>query len=201
MNSNIECSQLGDVFDFMYKSTVNKLGHLQIKSLPPSEAEDGEVWIWKTNLCPIVDLDFGEPTSGTWELKEDNRKVKLYLEDGSEYTIDNDHDGDSYNGIGDIPDWLSKERPDPEPQPEPIPHQVTRAQGKAALITAGLWQQVLDYVDGITDPTEKALAEVALNDTTHWQRDSPFLNNAAIAIGLSSEQLDDLFKQASRINL
>src|SRR5690554_5684635 len=47
-----------------------------------------------------------------------------------------------------------------------VPDQVTRAQGKAALIQAGLWQAVLDYVDGIADPTEKALALVALNDTT-----------------------------------
>lgn len=82
-----------------------------------------------------------------------------------------------------------------------VPQQVTRAQGKAALIQASLWQAVLDYVDGITDPTEKALADVALNDTTHWQRTSPFLNEAAAALGLTNEQLDDLFRQAAEIQL
>lgn len=89
----------------------------------------------------------------------------------------------------------------PPPAPAPVPEQVTRAQGKAALIQAGLWQAVLDYVDSITDPTEKALALVALNDTTHWRRDSPFLNAAATAIGITEEQLDDLFIAASEIVL
>lgn len=78
---------------------------------------------------------------------------------------------------------------------------VSRAQGKAALIRSGLWQGVLDYVDSIPDATEKALAEVALNDTTHWQRTSPFLNAAAEALGLTQEQLDDLFVTASGIEL
>lgn len=80
-------------------------------------------------------------------------------------------------------------------------YQVTRAQGKAALIKYGLWSGVLDYVESITDQTEKALAEVALNDTTHWQRSSPFLNSASKSLGLSDEQLDDLFIQAEQIHL
>src|SRR5690554_1861716 len=46
---------------------------------------------------------------------------------------------------------------DPPPAPPYVPQQVTRAQGKAALIAAGLWDAVLGYVDGIADPTEKAL--------------------------------------------
>lgn len=78
---------------------------------------------------------------------------------------------------------------------------VTRAQGKAALIQSGVWQGVLDFVDSIEDATEKALAEVALNDTTHWQRSSPFLNSAAQALGLTDKQLDQLFIDASKIEL
>lgn len=81
------------------------------------------------------------------------------------------------------------------------PQQVSRAQGKAALIKSGLWQGVLDYVASIEDATEKALAEVALNDTTHWQRTSPFLNDAAEALGLTQAQLDELFVTASEIEL
>ena len=40
---------------------------------------------------------------------------------------------------------------DPPPAPPYVPQHVTRAQGKAALITVGLWDAVLEYVDGITD--------------------------------------------------
>ena len=89
----------------------------------------------------------------------------------------------------------------PEPQPEPVPQQITRAQGKAALIMQGLWGAVLDYVAAIQDPTQRALAEVALNDTLTWERGSPFLNAAAAGRGMTSEQLDALFIQASEITL
>lgn len=82
-----------------------------------------------------------------------------------------------------------------------VPQQVTNAQCAAALIHAGLWGDVLAYIDAMSDPTEKALAEVALHRTTHWSRTSPFLNGTATALGLSSEDLDNLFIQASEIDL
>ena len=87
------------------------------------------------------------------------------------------------------------------PPPTAVPRSITRAQGKAALIRAGLWQGVLDYVAAVSDPTERALAEVALHDTQAWERDSPFLNSAAAGIGLAAAQLDDLFIQADAIEL
>lgn len=74
-----------------------------------------------------------------------------------------------------------------------VPPSITKAQGKAALIQAGLWSDVLAYVASIVDPTDRALAEVALNDTNDWRRDSPFLNESAQAMGLTQPQLDDLF--------
>ena len=83
----------------------------------------------------------------------------------------------------------------------PVPESVTRAQGKAALITAGLWPGVLAFVAAIPDPIERALAEVALNDTQQWHRSSPFFNAAADALGLTGEQLDALFLAASKIEL
>ena len=82
-----------------------------------------------------------------------------------------------------------------------VPDAVTRAQGKAALINAGHWPAVLAYVASIADPTQQALAEVALNDTTEWHRDSPFLAACADDLGLSSEQLDGLFIAAAQIVL
>lgn len=84
---------------------------------------------------------------------------------------------------------------------ESVPAQVSRAQGKAALITAGLWDSVVAYVAGIADVTERALAEVALYDTQDWRRDSPFLATAAAALGLTDQQLDDLFVAAAAIVL
>ena len=89
----------------------------------------------------------------------------------------------------------------PEPQPIPVPQQITRAQGKVALIMQGHWQAVLDYVASIQDPTQRALADVALNDTLTWERSSPFLNAVANGLGMTDEQLDTLFIQAGGIAL
>ena len=82
-----------------------------------------------------------------------------------------------------------------------VPQQVARAQGKAALIGAGMWPSVLAFVAAIADDTERALAEVALHDTQNWQRSSPFLNAAKDGLGLTDEQLDELFVVASGIEL
>lgn len=82
-----------------------------------------------------------------------------------------------------------------------VPQQVARAQGKAALIVAGLWTGVEAFVAAIEDDTERALAQVALHDTQHWQRNSPFLNAAKTALGLDDAQLDALFVAAAQIEL
>ena len=89
----------------------------------------------------------------------------------------------------------------PAPQPIPVPQQITRAQGKAVLIMQGHWQAVLDYVASIQDPTQRALADVALNDTLTWERSSSFLNAVANGLGMTDEQLDALFIQAGGIAL
>ena len=88
-----------------------------------------------------------------------------------------------------------------EMAPVLVPQQITRAQGKAALIMQGHWQEVLDYVASIQDPTQRALAEVALHDTLTWERSSPFLNAATEGTGMTDEQLDALFLQAGGIAL
>ena len=89
----------------------------------------------------------------------------------------------------------------PPAEPAPVPQSVTRAQGKAALIQAGLWASVVSYVDAIEDPTEQALARVALDDTTEWRRDSPFLLQAADALGITGTEMDALFVAAAKIAL
>lgn len=83
----------------------------------------------------------------------------------------------------------------------PVPPRVSRAQGKAALIQVGLWDDVLAFVAAIPDATDRALAEVALHDTITWQRSSPFLNAAAAALGMDDAALDSLFVTASGVQL
>ncbi len=82
-----------------------------------------------------------------------------------------------------------------------VPQVVSRAQGKVALIQAGLWPQALAFVAAIPDPVERAVAEVTLHDTQEWRRDSPFLASAAAALDLSEWQLDELFITAGTLQL
>ena len=89
----------------------------------------------------------------------------------------------------------------PPPAPPQIPQQVTLAQGKVVLIQMGLWQQVVAFVDAIEDPLQKAIAEVAVYETLHWQRNSLFLNQVATALGITQEQMDELFIAASEVML
>ena len=92
--------------------------------------------------------------------------------------------------------------PEPEPvQASVVPQSVSRAQGKLALIGAGLWPAAIAFVEGITDPTQRAYAEVALHDTQEWRRDSPFLASAAAALNLSEAQLAELFITAGGLQL
>lgn len=83
--------------------------------------------------------------------------------------------------------------PAPEPEPPTVPAVVSRAKGKVVLIRAGLWQSVLDYVAAIPDPEQRAIAEVALHDTQEWSRESPFMAAISSALGVTEEQMDQLF--------
>ena len=114
----------------------------------------------------------------------------------------------TYNTIVADQAFIDAHFPGAELLPEPalvqtsgVPQSVSRAQGKLALIGAGLWPAAIAFVDGITDPAQKAYAEVALNDTQEWRRDSPFLAAAAAALSISDEQLDALFIAAAEVAL
>lgn len=91
--------------------------------------------------------------------------------------------------------------PEPEPEPPTVPAVVSRAKGKIVLIRAGLWQSVLDYVAAIPDPVQKAIAEVALHDTQEWSRNSPLMAAISSALGVTEEQMDQLFVATQEVVL
>ena len=126
--------------------------------------------------------------------------ILLSVDDEGSHVIYVDH-GELYEAalagaFGPIAEYVP-----PPPAPPQVPQQVTRAQGKVVLIQMGLWPQVVAYVDAIQDPLQKAIAEVAVYETLHWQRSSPFLNQAADALGITQEQMDALFIQAAEVML
>jgi hypothetical protein len=92
--------------------------------------------------------------------------------------------------------WLAEgNTPNPYvPPPAPVPDAVTPFQAKAALLNAGLLDAVLAAIAAAPRITQLAWAEA-----TEFRRTSPTVLMLAASLGLTSTQLDDLFKAAKEI--
>src|SRR5690606_12135578 len=89
----------------------------------------------------------------------------------------------------------------PELQPEiptepSIPSVVTMAQAKLALLYAGLYEQVEQALADLPEP-QKTAALIEWNHRQTLERDHPLVAQVAAALGLTEQQLDDLFVDAS----
>ena len=73
---------------------------------------------------------------------------------------------------------------------------VTRFQAKAALLDAGLLEDVQTYIDGSADPIVKLAWEEA-----GFRRDSNLMNQIGGELGLSEAQMDELFLTAQEIEV
>ena len=88
---------------------------------------------------------------------------------------------------------------DPEPyQPPPatVPQSVTRFQARASLHLAGLLPQVEALM---SDPATDPIARIAWQDAQEFRRQSPSVLAMAQALGLSEQQLDQLFTTAASL--
>lgn len=85
------------------------------------------------------------------------------------------------------------------PASPPVPAQVTARQAVQALIYAGLIDAVQAAIDAIPDPVARALAQAEWSRSQVFERDRPLLIQLAGAMGLSSEDLDQLFINAAAL--
>lgn len=85
------------------------------------------------------------------------------------------------------------------PEPEVVvPELVTPRQGLIMLSRVGLLAPVNAAIDAIGGQTGEE-ARIDFDRANEWRRDWPLINNLAAGIGLTSEQIDDLFIAASQI--
>lgn len=82
-----------------------------VRVLAPETGEN-ERARWLSNV-PRVAFNFGHAGTGNWEVVEDYRKTDLFqTANGEKYQVDSEADGVSYDGIGQLPVWLTlQERP------------------------------------------------------------------------------------------
>ena len=85
--------------------------------------------------------------------------------------------------------------------PEPGEIIVTRAQAKLALQAAGLLESVETAIASIEDAQQKAVATIAWQEAPNFSRSSTFVAMLGTMLGLSSEQIDNLFEAAAAISL
>lgn len=79
--------------------------------------------------------------------------------------------------------------------PPLVPQSVSAMQAKVALLRAGLPSNVEAWVSA-----QGGEAQLIWSSATAFNRNSELIANAASALGLSSSQVDDLFRAAESIN-
>jgi hypothetical protein len=77
--------------------------------------------------------------------------------------------------------------------PLEIPRVLTRAQAKLALLGAGLLGSVQPAIDAVADPAVRASMQIEWDDRLTFERTNPMLGALATGMGMTSDQLDQLF--------
>jgi len=79
-----------------------------------------------------------------------------------------------------------------------VPAQVTKRQGRLALLAAGKLSAVTDAIAALPSP-QKEEAQIEWDDATSYERASPFVAMLAEKVGLDAAALDELFTQAATL--
>jgi protein-disulfide isomerase-like protein with CxxC motif len=79
-----------------------------------------------------------------------------------------------------------------------IPAQVTKRQGRLALLAAGKLTAVTDAIAALPSP-QREEAGIEWNDATNYERSSPFVAMLAEQVGLDDAALDALFTAAATL--
>jgi hypothetical protein len=93
-------------------------------------------------------------------------------------------------------DYLCLGQEDPPPPP---PEAVTARQARLALLGAGLLDNVDAALATISDPQARRAAEIEWEYALEIRRDSPLVAELAPLLGLTDEQVDDLFRAAAEL--
>lgn len=132
-------------------------------------------YYWVSAEYKVVELD--DALYAEWQ-QSNNPKADYYTPIAAKPSSDA-----YYNGIS----WVVP--------PAEIPQVVSRFQAKAALLQAGY----LATIEALVAQSD-AFTQLAWNEAVEFRRDSPLLNQLAVALALTSEQVDALFVVAAGIN-
>lgn len=86
----------------------------------------------------------------------------------------------------------------PTQAPVIVPQEITMRQARLALHEAGLLSNVSTAIASLSEPA-KTKAQIEWEYSNALQRDNPFVTTLGTALGLSSDDIDNLFITASRL--
>jgi len=184
---------------FLYTTQRRGYGARMVAVAPP-EIPVGQLAYWKSDKHEFADPTWR--TDGQWILATDNRKATLYSQDG-EYSLKADHNGDSYNGIGDLPDWLTL-IPRPSQYHDLVDGQWTldaQAQldgtrtSQLAVVNAAFESAAAALTTGYPE-AERLTWSVQQQEALAWQADNsaatPYLDGLAAARGITAAEMRSL---------
>lgn len=83
--------------------------------------------------------------------------------------------------------------------PTPPPESVSMRQARLALLQAGHLDQVDDAIHAIADPMQRRAAEIEWDHAATVDRDSPLTQAIAAEVGMSEDEIDQLFWVAANL--
>jgi hypothetical protein len=94
--------------------------------------------------------------------------------------------------------------PEPEPEPEPLPpdplRPLTARQLRLGLVLNGIsLSSVEAAIDAIEDGTDREVARIEWEYETIFERSHPFIDWLGAALGLTPEQVDDMWTEAAAL--
>lgn len=179
--------QLDDQGLLLHEREAPTKGHLQVMVAPP-EVPAGHVARWVTALHPVVDTKaYGDPGTGAWEVIEDHRKDSLWLGHGKPYTLGEDVDGQTYDGLGPVPAWLHADEP---PAPEPT---LEEAQAAQLLVINASFETAAQALTAGYPEAERLTWPIQQSEALAWAADNaaatPYLDGLAAARGITPEDM------------
>lgn len=90
--------------------------------------------------------------------------------------------------------------PTPPEAPAPVPYRVSQRQLRLAMLAAGINPATITAaINAISDPAQKAGAAVEWEYAAWFERQHPLIASLSAGLGLSSEDVDNLFRAAIRV--
>lgn len=105
------------------------------------------------------------------------------------YTLEQPEPGQAWDGDG----WVT-----PPPAPPSVPGSITMRQARLCLHKHGMLAGVQPAIDALPEP-DKTAAQIEWDYSATVERDRGFVLTIAESLGLTDEQLDELFIEAATL--